>query len=117
MLHRPDFQDLLSADLRVTMKLLKPVADLIALLVACIINLSLKTCVCPSKWKIAKIIPLPTKESFSGKNSRPISLLPALSKIMEQIICEQIQAYLGKNQLNTVPACIQKGSEKLCGII
>lgn len=106
MLHRSDFQDLLSAShpsqgtcnpktqrpisaavqQYLDVKLLKPVADLIALLVAYIIHLSLKTCVCPS-------LPKNRIESFSGKNSRPISLLPALSKRMEQIIYEHIQGY------------------------
>lgn len=86
------------------MKILKPVADLIAQAVAHIINLSLKTCVCPAEWKIAKILPLPkdNRQSFSGKNSRPISVLPALSKIMERIIYNQIQSYFCKNGLNSV---------------
>ena len=86
------------------MKLLKPVANLIALPVAHVINVSFKSGIFPSDWKMAKVIALPknSKESFSGKNSRPISLLPALSKIMEQITYEQIQHYFCENELNTV---------------
>lgn len=69
-------------------KLFKTVADVIALPISFIINLSFKKGICPSEWKITKIIPLPkkSKETFSGKNSQPISLLPALSKIMERIV-------------------------------
>lgn len=86
------------------MKLLKPVADLIAQPVAHIINLSLETSICPAEWKVAKILPLPknNRESFSDKNSRPVSVLPALSKIMERIIYDQIQSYFCKNGLNSV---------------
>ena len=85
-------------------QLLKPVSDLIAVPIAYIMNLSLSKGKCPVEWKTAKIIPLAknTKEPFSGKNSRPISLLPALSKIMEKIVYEQIQEYFSKNNLNTV---------------
>ena len=85
-------------------KLLIPVADLIAIPIAHIINLSLDKCIFPTEWKTAKIVPLPKngREPFSGKNSRPISLLPALSKIMERIVFEQIKNYFGVNELNTI---------------
>ena len=54
-------------------RLLKPVADILALPICYIINLSFEKSICPADWKIAKIIPLPknNKENFSGKNSRP----------------------------------------------
>lgn len=47
----------------------------------------------PTQWKMSKIIPIPKNKSvsFNGANSRPISILPVLGKIMETIICEQIQ--------------------------
>lgn len=85
-------------------KLLKSVAGFIALPIAFIINLSFKKGIFPAEWKIAKITPLPkdSKDVFSGKNSRPISLLPALSKVMERIVYEQIQGYFFNNNLNTV---------------
>lgn len=77
-------------------KLLKLVADLVAPAICHIINLSFINCLCPHEWKRAKIIPLPKnkKSTFSGSNSRPISLLPVLSKIMESIVYEQIKNYL-----------------------
>lgn len=70
------------------MKLLKPVAYQISLTVMYIINLSWKTRVCPSEWKIAKnfILPKKNKKSFLGENSRQSSLSPALSNIMKQIM-------------------------------
>ena len=47
------------------------------------------------------MIPLPknNKENFSGKNSKPISILPTISKIMERI--EYEQNYFCINDLNT----------------
>ena len=43
---------------------------------------------CPEIWKEAKVIPLPKdkRATFAGPNSRPISLLPVLSKILEKIV-------------------------------
>lgn len=69
-------------------RLLKHVADVLALPICHIINLTLEKSICPGDWKIAKIIPLPknNKETFSGKNSRSINILPTLSKIMERTV-------------------------------
>lgn len=54
-------------------------------------------------WKIAKVTPLPknSKESFTGPSSRPISILPALSKLMEGIVFKQIQHYFSENSINS----------------
>lgn len=84
-------------------KLLKMVADVITKPICYIINLSLEKCVFPDNWKKAKIVPLPKnkKENFSGKNSRPISILPILSKITEKIVYDQINLYFSKNKLNS----------------
>ena len=84
-------------------KLLEPVADLIAPPICHIINQSLKEGLCPEKWKIAKITPLSknVKLPLSGPNSRPISLLPVLSKIMERVVYDQIKFYFSANNLNT----------------
>lgn len=84
-------------------KLIKMVADIISPAICHIINLCFKESVCPSKWKIAKIIPLPknAKMPFSGPNSRPISLLPCLGKLLERVVCDQIQDYFFQNNLIT----------------
>lgn len=68
-----------------------------------ILNTSLKTATFPQAWKEAKIIPLPKdkKKPFSAFNSRPISLLPALSKSFEKAMFDQIQLYFSKNNLLT----------------
>lgn len=84
-------------------KLLKLVADIVAKPISHILNLSIDKCIYPQAWNTAKIVPLPKNPtvSFCGPNSRPISLLPALSKIMERIVFEQIQKYYSDNHLNT----------------
>ena len=66
-----------------------------------IFNLSLLESVCPQAWREAKVIPLPknSKALFTGSNSRPISLLPTLSKVLEKIGFDQIQCYFTINKL------------------
>lgn len=80
-------------------KFLRMAANLIAVPVDHVINLIIEKGICPQAWKISKIIPLRknTNAPFSGTNSRPISLLPALAKVMERIIFKQIQAYFDIN--------------------
>ena len=41
----------------------------------------------PTRWKMAKIIPIPKKD----KTHRPISLLPALSKVMERLVLTRVK--------------------------
>lgn len=54
-------------------------------------------------WKEAKVIPLPkdNRSSLNGPNSRPISLLPVLGKLLEKIMTSRIQNYLDMNNLVT----------------
>ena len=65
-----------------------------------IINQSFVTGVVTENQKVANIIPIyksGNKNSFN--NYRPISILPALSKIMEQIVCNRLVNYLEKNNI------------------
>lgn len=84
-------------------KLLQLVVDDVAPVLCHIFNLSLSHCVCPTEWKKAKIIPIPKSKSssFSCSNSRPISLLPLLSKVMERVVSDQIKQYFITNCLLT----------------
>uniref|UniRef100_A0A1A8N7A3 Reverse transcriptase domain-containing protein n=1 Tax=Nothobranchius pienaari TaxID=704102 RepID=A0A1A8N7A3_9TELE len=88
----------------IDIRLLKLVVDFILLPVSHIINISFNQSIFPAQWKKAKVIPLikNNREPLSGKNSRPISLLPALSKILERVAYEQIQEYFITNRLNTI---------------
>ena len=65
-----------------------------------IVNLSLQTCKLPTKWKIAKVIPL-----FKGKGCkldpksyRPVAILPILSKVLERSMFMQVMRHMEKNK-------------------
>ena len=51
----------------------------------------------PDEWKMARVIPLYKngQRNVAG-NYRPISVLPAISKIMEKILYNQLYSYLSK---------------------
>ena len=65
-----------------------------------IINASLETGKVPKQWKIAKVIPL-----FKGgdkkniNNYRPISLLPAFSKVLKKVVRIQLYRHLANGIL------------------
>ena len=82
--------------------MIKDSAPVIAGPLTHIINQSLSSGLFPNTWKEAKITPTHKSGSFSNfDNFRPISILPAISKIMEKIIHRQIMNYLNKNKLLT----------------
>ena len=65
-----------------------------------IINASLKTGIFPSRWKKARIKPIPKiSEPILATDFRPISLLIAFSKIIEKIAAKQMKTYLIQNNL------------------
>ena len=65
-----------------------------------IINQCLTTGIFPDKLKIAKVVPIFKKEDDSLLcNYRPISLLPAISKVFERIIFNQLYEYFSSNNL------------------
>ena len=54
----------------------------------------------PSEWKSAKITPIHKSGSRSNfDNYRPISVLPAISKVMETIVHHQVMDFLNENKL------------------
>ena len=65
-----------------------------------IINQSLLTGIFPEKLKVAKVIPLYKKGDpiIMGKY-RPISLLPAISKLFEEVVYQQLYHYFTVNNL------------------
>ena len=65
-----------------------------------VINKSLKEGVFPDLMKVAKIIPLHKGgECDVLDNYRPISLLPALSKVLERVVYSQTTQYFEENRL------------------
>ncbi|XP_058983890.1 uncharacterized protein LOC131804754 isoform X1 [Musca domestica] len=64
------------------------------------VNSIFMTSTFPRAWKVARIVPVPkTGESFDLPNLRPISILPAMSKIVEHIIKEAIVDFLDDRRL------------------
>ena len=60
-----------------------------------IINCSFKYCKFPERWKKAIVKPIPkTTKPFAASDYRPISLLPAFSKIIEKLAAKQMIDYL-----------------------
>lgn len=70
-----------------------------------IINTCLQQSIFPDIWKQALVKPIPkinNPEDF--KDLRPISILPALSKVMERIVDLQIRAY-ATTRTAAIPPC------------
>ncbi|XP_031337267.1 uncharacterized protein LOC116166456 [Photinus pyralis] len=68
-----------------------------------IINYCIKSYSVPSVWKCSLLKPIAKVASPSGiSDLRPISILPALSKLLEKVIVAQLTDYI--NQLHVLPA-------------
>ena len=62
-----------------------------------IINKSIKTSEFPSVWKDAKITPVPKKgDSQQKENYRPVSCLPAPSKLLEKLFHSVIDQIISR---------------------
>lgn len=66
-----------------------------------ILNACIKSCYWPKAFKQAKVTPIPKsgKDLSDPSNFRPISLLNVLSKILEKIILERINAFASANNV------------------
>ena len=80
--------------------LLKDAARSVSIPLTYLINLSLRTGSYPMDWKIAKIVPIHKSGFFAAiDNYRPISVLPAISKIIEKTVHRQVMEFLEQNKL------------------
>ena len=77
----------------ISSKLLKVIEPVIIKPLTLLINQVLNSGIFPYKLKIAKVIPT------LFENYRPISLLPAISKVLEKITALQLSSYFKKNKL------------------
>ena len=59
-----------------------------------ILNRSVTECLFPSLFKLAKVCPIPKKNKPIVTDFRPISLLPTLSKVLEQLILDRMKTTL-----------------------
>ncbi|KAI8515451.1 hypothetical protein Bbelb_062640 [Branchiostoma belcheri] len=83
-------------------RLLKVGAQILAPSLTKLFNRSLDTGKFPTKWKQAKVLPIHKKgDKTSPSNYRPVSILPAISKILERAVHNQLYDYFNKNKLLT----------------
>lgn len=79
----------------IPIKFLKLIFPLISNVLLFVINNILTTSIFPEAWKIARVVPIKKKgSSMEFNNLRPISVLPALSKIVEATMKRQIVDYV-----------------------
>ena len=84
----------------IPISIIKKTLDLISDPLLSIINLSLSSGVFPDRLKISKIIPIFKSDNASlAQNYRPISILPALSKIFERAVYNCIFQFLVDNDI------------------
>ena len=84
----------------ISVKLLKKIIHFIVDPLLYIFNLSITSGACPDSLKIAKVIPIFKKDDSSlMSNYRPISPLPAISKILEKILYERLYNFVTSNSL------------------
>ena len=81
-------------------KLLKTIHEYIVQPLTHIFNLSLEQGIVPSELKIAKIIPIHKDDDPAIFNHyRPISILPAISKILEKLLYQRLIEHLDKHNI------------------
>ena len=76
-----------------------------------LINKSLREWVFPSSWKFSLLNPLLKSLSpISPSNTRPIALLPEVSKILERVVFAQLYEFVESNNLmGPYQSCYKKG--------
>jgi len=75
----------------------KYVSDIIAPVLSKLINTSVRQGIFPSRFKIARVIPLfKSGSKLHLVNYRPISLLPFLSKVIERLVHVRMTSFLDK---------------------
>ena len=81
-------------------KLMKDTLNYIIEPITHIINQSLCTGIVPTYMKIAKVVPIyKSSDSTILKNYRPVSLLPAFSKLLETIVFKQLMSFLTEQNI------------------
>ena len=85
---------------RMSSTLIKKIKKEISEPLTYIINQCIVQHIFPDKLKLAKILPIYKKDNENLlENYRPISILPAISKILEKVIANQINQYFINNNL------------------
>ena len=85
---------------QIPVKFIKLVAEDLAGPLAYITNTCINSSFSPQIWKTARISPIPkTHCPKDERDYRPISILPALSKVFERIVLQQLILFIDKLSL------------------
>ena len=85
---------------KISIKLLMLATPYISETIRDIINQSLDTGIFPDDWRKAKVSPVYKAEARNAPDSyRPISILPAISKVIERTVYTQVLEFLTENNL------------------
>lgn len=85
---------------KITIRMIKHCSPYIDKYITHIVNCCLERNYFPSNWKCAIVKPLPkTANPTSYGDLRPVSILPALSKVLEMIMLQQIYQYFKLNDI------------------
>ena len=103
----------------ISSKLVKSIIGEIASPLCHIFNLSLQSGIVPDDMKLAKVVPVFKKgDNQLFTNYRPISILPAFSKLLEKIVHKQTYNFLTSNEiLNTHQYGFRKNNSTLHPIL
>ena len=82
--------------------LLKANMDILGPIITVIVNRSISSGIVPSAYKEAVVIPIIKKPSLKPifSNFRPVSNLPFLSKVIEKVVCDQINTFTDSQGLD-----------------
>jgi hypothetical protein len=84
----------------ISTKLMLQIIDKVAVHFTHIVNLSFLNGVAPKQMKVAKVIPIhKAGNPLNVNNYRPISLLPAFSKLLEKLMYTRLMDYIEKNKI------------------
>ena len=85
---------------KISCRLLRECPDLIAESLSLIFNCSIITGIFPNEWKCAKVVPIHKQGKRNCvDNYRPISIIPAVAKVFERLIYDQVFQYITEKKI------------------
>ena len=85
---------------KISCRLLRECSDLIAESLSLIFNRSIIMGIFPNEWKCAKVFPIHKQGKRNCvDNYRPISIIPAVAKVFERLIYDQVFQYITEKKI------------------